>query len=979
MAKRKKAVVGRAKREKPAVGRARRLPRAAKSGPKPRTAEPQRAESYKHPTAESLLRPDVGTQAQFRKKKAPVTYRYDSSLSPALDWDGQNSAREQGEALIAEIAAQTAELKRLEADAAGAQDDAARAAVEAQRGAAIAAIEAAGQKLRALSRPFLNWAGKAERLSFDVPTLPLFVHERLSTKAIIETLKTHKKEKTGNLFELFGDPGHSITDQVLKAYEYADKWTNRMILGDSLAVMNSLLRYENLGGQVQMIYMDPPYGVKFGSNFQPFVRKRDVKHNDDEDMTREPEMVQAYRDTWEVGLHSYLTYMRDRLYLAKDLLTPTGSIFVQISDENVHHVRELLDEIFGAENFMSLVSFRTKIPLNPAHLANTADYIIWFAKEKDRIKFRRVFGVREIGQDSQFTMIRLPNGSTRRMSQEELARPALLPAGARVFRLTDLTASGYTESCHFEFELDGKRYSPPKASNSWKTNPAGMKKLIEAGRIMVQGETPAYVFFHDDYPVMELTNQWTDTQGASGKTYAAQTAMKVIERCVLMTTDPGDLILDPTCGSGTTACVAEEWGRRWITIDVSRVPLALARQRLLSTPFVWYELKEESRGPAGGFVYKRKQNQKGEEVGGIVPHVTLGSIANNEPPPEEVLVDRPEEDKKITRVCGPFCFEATIPTPVDWEGDGVEDSGAVTAESHGDFVARMLEVLRKSPILRLAGNRTVNLRNIRPPAKTLSLSAEALVDATAPGQKPTLGEAAQESIEKNGKSLPFTGKPVAIVFGPENGAVSETLVFEAAREAHGKGYTFLYVIGFAIQANARKLVDSCEEAVGVPATYIQATPDLMMGDLLKNMRSSQIFSVCGMPEVAVRRVKPKKDEAKDAPARYEAELLGLDVFDPVTMNVDHRPGGDVPAWLLDSDYNGLCFHVTQAFFPRTGAWESLKKALRGAYDEAVWDHLAGTVSAPFEAGEHGQIAVKVIDDRGNELLVVKDLKEAVRQ
>jgi adenine-specific DNA-methyltransferase len=355
---------------------------------------------------------------------------------------------------------------------------------------------------------------------------------------------------------------------------------------------------------------------------------------------------------------------------------------------------------------------------------------------------------------------------------------------------------------------------------------------------------------------------------------------------------------------------------------------------------------------------------------------TLGSIAGDEDPKQIVFRECPEIEYQITRVCGPFCFEATIPTPVDWEGDGVEDSGAVTAESHGDFVARMLEVLRKSPVLRLAGNRTVNLRNIRPPAKTLSLSAEALVDATAPGQKPTLGEAVQEAVEKNGKSLPFTGKPVAIVFGPENGAVSEKTVYEAAREAHAKGYTFLYVIGFAIQANARKLVDTCEEAVGVPATYIQATPDLMMGDLLKNMRSSQIFSVCGMPEVAVRKVKPKKGEAKDAPARYEAELLGLDVFDPVTMNVDHRPGGDVPAWLLDSDYNALCFHVTQAFFPRTGAWESLKKALRGAYDEAVWDHLAGTVSAPFEAGEHGQIAVKVIDDRGNELLVVKDLKEA---
>jgi len=978
-----------AKRKKPAVGWAKRLPRVAKSGPKPRTAEPPQAESYKHPTAESLLRPDVGTQAQFRKKKVPVTYRYDSSLSPALDWDGQNPAREAGEALIAEIAAQTAALKaaveaassrlseeqRQDVAATGKRQD-----VASTVASAIAAIEAAGQKLRALSKPFLNWSGKAERLSFDVPTLPLFVHERLSTKAIIETLKGHKKDKQLSMFDLFADPGHSITDQVLKAYEYADKWTNRMILGDSLAVMNSLLRYENLGGQVQMIYMDPPYGVKFGSNFQPFVRKRDVKHNDDEDMTREPEMVQAYRDTWEVGLHSYLTYMRDRLLLARDLLAPTGSIFVQISDENLHHVREVLDGVFGAENLISQIAFATTAGRQGTFIDGVYDLILWYGRDREHTRYTPLFLPKEAGQakGEKYTSVELPDGRVVTGEAYE-ADPSLTHMSVRFFTLGDLTSQGYTESGNFPVELEQKAHFPGR-NRHWATTETGIERLIAAGRIIPTGDRLMFKRYLEDFPVVPLNNIWTDTSsGASRrdpKLYVVQTRPTVIERCVLMATQPGDLVLDPMCGSGTTAFVAEQWGRRWITIDVSRVPLALARQRLLTATMPWYELKDDTRGPAGGFVYQRKLNQKGEEVGGIVPHITLKSIANDETPGEEVLVDRPEEINKITRVCGPFCFEATIPTPVDWEGDGVEDSGAVTAESHGDFVARMLEVLRKSPVLRLAGNRTVNLRNIRPPAKTLSLSAEALVDATAPGQKPTLGEAVQEAVEKNGKSLPFTGKPVAIVFGPENGAVSEKTVYEAAREAHAKGYTFLYVIGFAIQANARKLVDTCEEAVGVPATYIQATPDLMMGDLLKNMRSSQIFSVCGMPEVAVRKVKPKKGEAKDAPARYEAELLGLDVFDPVTMNVDHRPGGDVPAWLLDSDYNALCFHVTQAFFPRTGAWESLKKALRGAYDEAVWDHLAGTVSAPFEAGEHGQIAVKVIDDRGNELLVVKDLKEA---
>ncbi|HUI28478.1 MAG TPA: DNA methyltransferase, partial [Candidatus Kryptonia bacterium] len=454
-----------------------------------------------------------------------------------------------------------------------------------------------------------------------------------------------------------------------------------------------------------------------------------------------------------------------------------------------------------------------------------------------------------------------------------------------------------------------------------------------------------------------------------------------------MSTRPGDLVLDPTCGSGTTAYVAEQWGRRWITIDTSRVPLALARQRLLTATFPYYQLKDDERGPAGGFIYVRKQNNKGEEVGGIVPHVTLKSIANNEPPDEEVLVDRPEVESKITRVTGAFCVEATIPTPVDWEGDGVEDSG-VGVETYGSFVDRMIEVLRKSPVLHLGGGKAVTLRNVRPPAKTLSLSAEAVVmngngkPPASPHPDPLPGgegtQARSGAVDGDGTvSEPgrgdrlVGGKPVAIVFGPENGAVSEKLVYEAAREAYAKSYTHLYVIGFAIQPNARALVEKCDQVVGVPATYVQATPDLMMGDLLKNMRSSQIFSVCGLPEVRVTSRKPK---AASQNIEYQVELVGLDVFDPATMEAAHRSGNDVPAWFLDTDYNGLCFHVCQAFFPRTAAWDDLKKALKGEYEDSVWEHLAGTTSAPFEAGEHGQIAVKVIDDRGNELMVVRNLK-----
>jgi adenine-specific DNA-methyltransferase len=871
-----------------------------------------RPEVYKHPEASSLLRPEVGTQPQFRKKKQPVTYRFDSSLSPALDWDGQNSTREQGEAMIREI---------LETDS-------------------LEAAKAAASRLKAISKPFLNWAGKAERLSFTVPTLPLFMHERLSTKAIIETLKGHRKDKQMDFADLFSDPKHSIADQVLKAYEYRDNWVNRMILGDSLVAMSSLLHYESLGGQVQMIYMDPPYGVKFGSNFQPFVRKRDVTHNDDEDMTREPEMVKAYRDTWELGLHSYLTYLRDRLLLARELLSPSGSIFVQISDENLHHVRELMDEVFGAENFISNITFQKTGGASTTLLATTVDYVVWYGRDKTRIKFRPLYAQRIAGETTldRYDQILLADGKMRRLTPEEISGVVPMPEGRR-YQLTSLLSDGETSSPQ-DFVFQGKTYRP-RAGTHWKTSVEGLKRLAELRRIETMGSVLRYRRFADDFPVVPLTDRWESTQLGVGLIYVVQTSPQVIQRCVLMTTDPGDLVLDPTCGSGTTAYVAEQWGRRWLTMDTSRVPLALARQRLLTATFDYYELKDEQRGPAGGFVYKRKQNNKGEEVGGIVPHITLKSIANNEPTAEEVLVDRAEVKSGIVRVSGPFVFEATIPTPVDVDGDGVEDSGS--GEQHGSFVERMLEVLRHSPVLEVGGGRKVNLRNVRPPAKTLSLSAEAIV--------------------ANGQD-----KPVAIVFGPENGAVSERLVHEAAKEANLKSYSHLYVIGFAIQPNARNLIDNCEAVAGIAATYVQATPDLMMGDLLKNMRSSQIFSVCGLPEIEVRS-KTGKDGR-----RYQVELLGLDVFDPVTMEVVHHKGEDVPAWFLDTDYNDLCFHVCQAFFPRTGAWENLKKALRSTHSEAVWDHLAGATSAPFEAGEHGRVAVKVIDDRGNELVVVKKLE-----
>ncbi|HEX9870881.1 MAG TPA: site-specific DNA-methyltransferase, partial [Candidatus Tectomicrobia bacterium] len=555
----------------------------------------QEAEAYRHPEAESLLRPDVGTQPQFRKKKPPVTYRYDSSLSPTLAWDGQNPVRELGEWLIGLIERAAAlppphvfdnphEFKRSDGKIV----------------ATVRNLQDAVAQLTKISRSFLNWAGKAERLSFDVPTLPLFVHERLSTKGIIETLQGHRKDKGAEqltMAELFGDPQRPVIDQVLKAYEYRDKWVNRMILGDSLAVMNSLLHYEGLGGQVQMIYMDPPYGVKFGSNFQPFIRKRDVNHNDDEDMTREPEMVKAYRDTWEVGVHSYLTYLRDRLLLCRELLHSSGSIFVQISDENMHHVREVMEEVFEAKNFVGIIPFLTTSSQTAEGIGSVADYLVWFAKNKEQIKYHQLYVPKDPRATGGwgFNYIEEKNRTRRPLTKEERRGEVVLPADGCPYQLDNITSQGTTPTGTAEFVFNGKKYHPGPRSH-WKTTIAGMEALANARRIQESSNQIRYVRFFDDFPVQPLTNLWTDTTQAGfvdAKLYAVQTVAKVIERCILMTTEPGDLVLDPTCGSGTTAYVAEQWGRRWITIDTSRVPLALARQRLLTATFPYYQLKDE--------------------------------------------------------------------------------------------------------------------------------------------------------------------------------------------------------------------------------------------------------------------------------------------------------------------------------------------------------------------------------------------------
>lgn len=876
--------------------------------------KPPRTRDYRHGETKALMRPEAGAQENFpaNKLKPPKTYRYDSSLAPELQWD-EGKARSEGEQAMDEII--NAETL----------DEAKKAA----------------RRLRDISKPFLNWAGKAERGEFTVPSMPLFVHERLSTKAVLDTLHRKKRDRQETL-GLFNEGGASIGDKILGAYEHANGWQNRMILGDSLQVMNSLLAYENMGRQARMIYMDPPYGIKFGGNFQPFVKRRDVKDGDDKHFTREPEMVRAYRDTWTLGTHSWLTYMRDRLLLARDLLADNGSCFVQISDENVHFVRCVMDEVFGQDNFVSLIAYKvtsgTQQKKAPRRIF---DYLIWYARDREAMQFKRLFMNESIENDKTFSDIELPDGTRRSMTSEERDNPNLLPEGARPYRTMPLHAQGAGDNAPRTF--NGQQYNIP-ANRHWAHTSEGFDRLVKANRIVAERTAIRAINYFDDFGYSEYTNNWVDTGPEMSKNYVVQTSARIIQRCMLMATKPGDLVIDPTCGSGTTAFVAEQWGRRWITMDVSRVPLALARQRLLTATYPYYRLQNEEMGPTGGFVYEQKQNRRGEEVGGVVPHVTLASIANDELAKKEVLADKPESEANTARITGPFCVEAVIPSAVNTGDDAPPPPVDIASESDA-HITRMIEIFRRSPTLQLPQNKPLTLSDIMPCAKSMNLHAEA-----------------QSGSER-----------LAVVFGPENAVVSERMVIDAGKEAHRKGYDRLLVAAFAVEAPARKTIDQGERVFNIPALYAQISMDVAMGDLLKNMRTSRLFAVSGLPDVALRRLAEKSDDGSEL---YVARLLGVDVFDPTTMETSSGAGSDVPCWMLDTSYDGQCFRAGQVFFPKTGAWDNIKRAVGMEFDDSVWSHLSGDESEPFVAGGDGQIAVKVIDARGNELLVVKSLEEA---
>lgn len=901
------------------------------------TRQPPSSDAYNH-DVEATRRPDAGVATQFSDKRGPKSYRYDSSIAPELAWD------ETRERVLAEWLLGLVEQANKDGEQAVFAVPQQWAGTPAET---VASSAEAIARLKSLTQPFLNWAGKAERRQLSVPTIPLFVHERHSTEAILSTLENYKQR--GETLNLFGDTAETVADS-LDAYEHSGPWANRLVLGDSLQVMNSLLEYEGLGGQVQMIYFDPPYGVKFGSNFQPFVRKREVTHGKDEHMVREPEMVKAYRDTWELGLHSYLSYLRDRLLLAKELLTDSGSIFVQISDENLHHVREVMDEVFGCSNHVVTIAFKKKsstTPTDPVH-----DYLLWYSKDSERVKSRRLyFRKRKPEGDKKFNTLIGPDDQmvrVRTLDQNDIE--ARVQSGWRWARVNYPLVSQDHSERSVPFEFNGRSFSCG-ANRHWTYDPdTDMRRLAEKGRIFDGGGSSlGGVVFWDDWPYVGLSNLWVDLHGEPKPSYVVQTSYKVIQRCMHLCTDPGDLVFDPTCGSGTTAYVAEQWGRRWITADTSRVPLALARQRLLTATFPWYELKEPQAGPAGGFVYKRKQNRKGEEVGGLVPRITLKSIANDEEPETVTLVDRPEVNKTVTRVAGRFTVEATVQaadSPVldaagnDSATDGVQDMhGTYTLDSPRAWLDRMIAVLRQAKTLQLPGNRSLQLEGVSAVDDCEHLHAEAVL--------------------QNGDEA-----RIAIAFGPEGGAIDTQTVFDTASEALYRRYDQMFFFGFAMESTARQLVED-RKKLRIPCQFVAMTPDVVMSDLLKTNVHSEIFSLTGLPDIDLRH-HPDGDDA------WEVELKGLDVFFPDRMETESTAADNLPCWMLDTDYNGRSFCASQVFFPKTGAWDNLQKSLKGRFEDGVWDHLAGTVSERFELGPNRRVAVKVIDERGNELMAVKD-------
>lgn len=821
--------------------------------------------------------------------------------------------------------------------------------------------------------PQLVWAGKAEHTSFDVPTVSLHVHERIDPRSIIEAVRKRNGNGHQHQMMLFEQPDENPPlREAIEFYKHARGWTNRLIAGDSLLVMNSLLEKEGMAGKVQMVYVDPPYGIRYGSNFQPFVNKRDVKDRKDEDLTQEPEMIRAFRDTWELGIHSYLTYLRDRLLLARELLHESGSCFVQISDENLHLVRNLMDEVFHEKNFLSLITYVTTSGFPSTTLSRAGDYLLWFAKDRSKVKYRQLFNSKQLGDESasEYKWLMLPDQTTRSMTPEEYSGRESIPKGARAWRYGPLTSSGATEEGSQPYSFQGKEYSPG-SNNHWKVSQDGLEQLKNANFLVARKNSLAYYLFLDFYPVIPINNNWTDTKwgfDAGTKEYVVQTNLKVIQRCLQMTTDPGDLVLDPTCGAGTTAFAAEQWGRRWITCDTSRVSISISKKRLTTALYAYFELAHEQNGVGSGFEFH------------TVPHIKLSDIAKNPEIKEgmtraeidaaiakyadqETLYDQPKIDKSKARVTGPFTVEAVPAPSVRPLGDVTDDADESASPATADAsVGRSGATLRQDEWrdellkcgIRGKGGQHIHFTRVEALAGTRWLHADA--ETTAPASK---------SSSSNNAG----GERVVISFGPEHAPLEQRQVEQALEEAQllKPSPKLIVFASFQFDPEAAKDIDETNWP-GVALLKVQMNTDLLTDDLKKKRSSNESFWMIGQPDVEARQAT-----GKDQKGKWEVEVHGFDYYNPKTGKIESGDTTRIAMWMLDTDYDGRSLYPSQVFFPMAGpkdGWARLAKNLKAEIDEELIEAYRGTVSLPFEAGKYQRVAVKIVDDRGIESLKI---------
>ncbi len=878
--------------------------------------------------------------------------------------------------------------------------------------------------------PQLVWRGKDEQDWSDlvVHAPPLYIQEKVHPKALIDDLlrRTKANEKADESQpDLFAD-FNGLPDENAKTefYQHDANWSNRMILGDSLQVMASLAEREALRGKVQCIYIDPPYGIKFNSNFQWSTTSRDVKDGKTDHITREPEQVKAFRDTWRDGSHSYLTYLRDRLAVARDLLTDSGSIFVQIGDENVHRVRAVMDEVFGDENFASLITLKKTGGLGTKQLKRVSDYILWFYKNSEHNKFRTLYFIKKAGEGQgtgeRYDQVELPDSSRRTMSTHERGNAANLPDEARPYKHDNLKSGAFRENTTVPFFMRGKTYHPGP-SNCWKSTVVGLDRLNRAERIAVTGQSLSYVRFLEDFPAYEVTNVWDDLGAVIDKTYVVQTAAGIIERCVLMASDPGDLVLDPTCGSGTTAYVAEQWGRRWITIDTSRVALALARARIMGARYPYYLLADSPDGqrkeaevtgsvPSShpthgdirqGFVYER------------VPHVTLKSIANNSE--IDVIWEHFQEELE------PLRRDLNAALKQNWEEWEIpreaEAKWSDTAKKlHADWwthrISRQKEIdasiARKAEFeylydkpyfdtkkVRVAGPFTVESLS---PHRILGVDEnDELIDNIGEPQQgderdfvqmilENLKIAGVQQAHKDDKInftslIPWPGdlicaegryresesdsnseKRAAIFIGPEFGTVSRPDLVSAAREAGDANFDVLITCAFNYDAHSSEF----NKLGRIPVLKARMNADLHMSEELKNTGKGNLFVIFGEPDIDIL------DGGEDGLLnQIRVKVNGVDVFHPNTGEVRSDGPDGIACWFIDTDYNEESFFVRHAYFlGANDPYKSLKTTLKAEINEEAWATLHSDTSRPFDKPTSGRIAVKVINHLGDEVMKV---------